>query len=101
MDGADAVLDFVATRETLAASVAALAPGGRLVIMGYFPRGGVLETATWPFAEEIEITGKRSAGRQDVADTIALIRNGRIKPQVGRVFALQEAAQAHEAFEGR
>jgi len=97
--GADAVLDFVATRETLAACLATLAPGGRLVIMGYFPRGGVLETPTWPFTEEIVVTGNRSAGRQDIADAVALIANGRLRPVVDRVYALGDAAEAHRAFE--
>lgn len=97
--GADVVLDFVATRETLRASLTALAPAGRLVIMGYFPRGGVLETPTWVFSEEVEVTGNRSAGRQDVAEALSLIQNGRIKPVVGKVFPLKDAVKAHQAFE--
>lgn len=97
--GVDVVLDFVATPETLTASLAALAPGGRLVIMGYFPRGSVLETPTWVFTEEIEITGNRSAGRQDVADAIALMHSGRIRPVIDRVFPLKDAMHAHRAFE--
>lgn len=97
--GADVVLDFVSTRETLSASLAALAPAGRLVVMGYFPRGGVLETPTWVFSEEREVTGNRSAGRQDVAEAVSLIQNGRIRPVVGQVFPLKDAAKAHTAFE--
>ncbi len=97
--GADVVLDFVAQRDTLPPSINALAPGGRLVIMGYFPKGGVLETPTWVFIEEITVTGNRSAGRQDIADTVALIRQGRIKPVISRVFPLKEAVAAHRAFE--
>ena len=97
--GVDVVLDFVATRETLTAGIRALAPGGRLVIMGYFPRGGVLETPTWVFTEEIEVTGNRSAGRQDVADAIALIERGRIDPIIDGTFPLEQAAAAHAAFE--
>ncbi|MGZ8155781.1 MAG: zinc-binding dehydrogenase [Burkholderiales bacterium] len=99
--GVDVVLDFVATKETLQASLAALAPAGRLVIMGYFPRGSMLETPTWAFSEERTVTGNRSAGRQDVADAVALIRDGRIEPMVSRVFALEDAVRAHEAFEAR
>jgi NADPH:quinone reductase-like Zn-dependent oxidoreductase len=99
--GADVALDFVGTRATLAASIAALAPGGRLVIMGYFPRGGVLETPTWAFTEEIEVTGNRSAGRHDIAQALALIEAGRIEPVIARVFPLREAAAAHRAFEAR
>jgi NADPH:quinone reductase-like Zn-dependent oxidoreductase len=97
--GADAVLDFVATRETLAESLNLLAPAGRLVIMGYFPRGAVLETPTWVFTEERTVTGNRSAGRQDVANAVALIRDGLIRPMVSRVYALEEAFAAHKAFE--
>ena len=97
--GADVVLDFVATRDTLSASLSVLAPAGRLVIMGYFPRGSILETPTWVFTEERTITGNRSAGRQDVADAVSLIHNRRIKPMVSRVFPLKDAALAHKAFE--
>jgi NADPH:quinone reductase-like Zn-dependent oxidoreductase len=97
--GADVVLDFVAQRDTLPASINAVAPAGRLVIMGYFPKGGVLETPTWLFTEEITVTGNRSAGRQDIADTVALIRQGRIKPLISRVFPLQDSVIAHRAFE--
>jgi len=97
--GADALLDFAATRETLQAGIRALAPGGRLVIMGYFPRGGVLETPTWAFTEEIEVTGNRSAGRNDVAQALALIGDGRLCPVVNRVLPLREAAEAHRALE--
>lgn len=97
--GVDAVLDFVATRETLAASLGSLAPGGRLVIMGYFPRGSTLETPTWVFTEEIEVTGNRSAGRRDVAEAITLVANGRIRPVIDRVLPLEEAVAAHRAFE--
>ena len=97
--GADVVLDFVATRETLQASLGVLAPAGRLVIMGYFPRGSVLETPTWVFTEERTVTGNRSAGRQDIADTLALVHSGRVKPIVGRVYPLHDAALAHRAFE--
>jgi NADPH:quinone reductase-like Zn-dependent oxidoreductase len=97
--GVDVVLDFVATKETLLASLTALAPAGRLVIMGYFPRGSVLETPTWLFTEEIEVTGNRSAGREDIAQTIALIQNARIRPVVDKVYALKDAVAAHKAFE--
>ena len=100
-EGVDVVLDFVATRETLSASLSALAPGGRLIIMGYFPRGNILETPTWVFTEELVVTGNRSAGRQDVSEAISLIESGRIKPIVAKVFPLKEAAHAHEAFEAR
>ncbi|MCC6531068.1 MAG: zinc-binding dehydrogenase [Burkholderiales bacterium] len=99
--GAEVVLDFVATQETLQASLAALGPGGRLVIMGYFPRGSVFETPTWAFSEERTVTGNRSAGRRDVEDALALIRDGRIKALVHKSYPLHAAVQAQRAFEAR
>jgi len=99
--GAEVVLDFVATKETLKSGLSALAMGGRLVIMGYFPRGSVLEVPTWMFGGERTVTGNRSAGRKDVEDALALIRNGRIKPLIHKVFPLEDAVLAHKAFEAQ
>jgi NADPH:quinone reductase-like Zn-dependent oxidoreductase len=45
------------------------------------------------------VTGNRSAGRQDVAESISLIQSGRIKPVVSKVFPLKDAVAAHKAFE--
>ncbi|MDB5863853.1 MAG: alcohol dehydrogenase [Betaproteobacteria bacterium] len=97
--GAQAALDFVANTQTLKGSLDALAPAGTLVIMGYFPRGSVLETPTWVFSEERTVTGNRSAGRRDIEDSIALVKAGRIEPLIARVFPLRDAAAAHQGFE--
>ena len=99
--GADAALDFVANKETLKASLDALALGGSLVIMGYFPRGSVFETPTWVFSAERTVTGNRSAGRRDVEDTIGLIATGRIDPVIDQVLPLRDAVAAHKRFDGR
>ena len=64
-----------------------------------FSSGSVLETLTWPFTEEIEVTGNRSAGRLDIAQTIELIEAGRIVPVIGMTYRLEEAVVAHRAFE--
>jgi len=99
--GADVALDFVASKETLKSSIESLAPRGRLVIMGYFPRGSILETPTWVFSEERTVTGNRSAGRRDVATALSMIRDGRIKPLVHKTFSLEDVVLAHRAFEAR
>jgi D-arabinose 1-dehydrogenase-like Zn-dependent alcohol dehydrogenase len=99
--GADVVLDFVANKETLQSSLAALAPAGRLVVMGYFPRGSIFETPTWVFGEERTVTGNRSARKRDVAESLALVRDGRIKALVDKVYPLEDAVLAHRAFEAK
>ncbi|MFQ5894573.1 MAG: zinc-binding dehydrogenase [Nitrospinota bacterium] len=35
-----------------------------------------------------------------MAEAVSLIQNGRIRPIVGKVFPLKEAARAHAALEG-
>src|SRR5690606_9317997 len=99
--GADVVLDFVASKETLQSSLAALAPAGRLVVMGYFPRGSIFETPTWVFGEERTVTGNRSARKRDVAESLVLVRDGRIKALVDKVYRLDDVVLAHKAFEAK
>lgn len=99
--GAQAVLDFVADKQTLRSSIEALGAAGRLVILGYFPRGSTLEVPTWAFSEERTVTGNRSAGKRDVMAALSLIDAGRIKPLVDRVFRLEDAVLAHKAFEAK
>jgi alcohol dehydrogenase len=69
--------------------------------MGYFPRGSTFETPTWVFGEERTVTGNRSARKRDVAESLVLVRDGRIKAMVDKVYPLQDAVLAHKAFEAK
>jgi alcohol dehydrogenase, propanol-preferring len=94
--GVDVVVDFVASPETLSAGLAALAPGGRLAILGVHRDSRFNVDPLWMLSGEREVIGSRYVTRQEIVDSLELVRRGHIRPIVTRTFALEEAEQAHE-----
>ncbi|HEU5321933.1 MAG TPA: zinc-binding dehydrogenase, partial [Methylomirabilota bacterium] len=100
--GVDAVIDFVASRETLEAGVAALARAGRLVIVGSRPRAvfGVDASFTVDPArllyDMLEIHGSRYVTLAEIQQTLELLRQRRLRAVVSRTFPLEGAEEAHE-----
>ena len=100
--GVDAAIDFVASRETLEASVASLARAGRLVIIGSRPPAffGVDAAFTVDpgrmLQEMLEIHGSRYVTLAEIQQTLELLRQRRIRAIVGRTFPLEGAEEAHE-----
>jgi propanol-preferring alcohol dehydrogenase len=99
--GVDAAIDFVASRETLEGSVAALARAGRLVIIGSRPRAvfGVEASFTVDpgrmLSDMLEIHGSRYVTLTEIAQTLDLLRRHRLRAIVSRTFALEDAEAAH------
>jgi D-arabinose 1-dehydrogenase-like Zn-dependent alcohol dehydrogenase len=99
--GVDAAIDFVASRETLEGSLAALARAGRLVIIGSRPRAvfGVEASFTVDpgrmLADMLEIHGSRYVTLTEIAQTLDLLRRHRLRAIVSRTFALEDAEAAH------
>ena len=97
--GVDVVIDFVVSPETLQAGFDALAPSGRLVILGG-RRGAQLPVdASRMLNGELSILGSRYVTRQDIVDSLELVRRGLVRPIVSRTFALEEVEQAHEILD--
>ena len=100
--GVDAAIDFVASRETLEGSVAALARAGRLVIIGSRPPAvfGVDAAFTVDpgrmLQDMLEIHGSRYVTLAEIQQTLELLRQRRIRAIVGRTFPLERAEEAHE-----
>lgn len=100
--GVDAAIDIVASRETLEASVRSLARAGRLVIIGHRPREvfGADPTfsvdPTLMLNRMLEIHGSRYATLAEIAQTLELLRQRRVKAVVTRTFPLEAAEQAHD-----
>jgi propanol-preferring alcohol dehydrogenase len=100
--GVDAAIDFVASRETLEGSVGALARAGRLVIIGSRPKAvfGVDAAFTVDpgrmLYDMLEIHGSRYVTLTEIAQTLDLLRQGRIRAVVTRTFPLEGAEEAHE-----
>ena len=100
--GVDAVIDFVASRETLEAGMQSLARAGRLVIIGSRPKPvfGVDTAFTVDpgrmLYDMLEIHGSRFVTLTEMAQTLELLRQQRIRAVVTRTFPLEAAEDAHE-----
>jgi alcohol dehydrogenase, propanol-preferring len=100
--GVDAAVDFVASRQTLEASVAALARAGRLVIIGSRPRPVFGEDASFTvdpgrmLSDMLEIHGSRYVTLTEIQQTLELLRQRRLRAVVSRTFPLEGAEAAHE-----
>ncbi|MGZ8263772.1 MAG: alcohol dehydrogenase catalytic domain-containing protein [Burkholderiales bacterium] len=100
--GVDAAIDMVANSETLKASLASLAPGGRMVIIGSRPKavfGSEPEFVVNPqkdLRQAQEIHGSRYVNNEEILRTLLLVKHKRIEVVVSATFALEEAEQVHE-----
>ena len=95
--GADVVVDFVGTNDTLNQGVSMLAKSGRLAIVGLSPKSDAVISA--PASTLLyngqSIFGSRSYSRQEVAECLALVASGACRPVVNHVYPLEKANDAH------
>ncbi len=100
--GAESVLDFVASSQTLQAGFESLARAGKLVILGYRPSSVFKVDPTFRvdplvvLSRGLEIHGSRYISMAELVDAVRLVQQGRIKPVVTRTFPLEEAETAHQ-----
>ncbi len=101
--GADAYIDYVATRQTLEAGLACIGRGGKLVIVGYRPpvayRGESSNFMVDPGSilnNGQEIHGSRYCSMAELRQSVELVRQGKIKPIVTQVFPLEEVETAFQ-----
>ena len=100
--GVDAAIDCGASSETLEAGLRSLARAGRLVIIGSRPREvfGAEPTfrvdAQWMLNRMLEIHGSRYVSLAELAQTLELVRQKRIRAVVTRTFPLEGAEEAHQ-----
>ncbi len=91
--GVDCVLDIVGTRATMQAGIAALRPGGRLVLVGYTPDD--LQVPGKEMAQkELTLLGTRAGTRQDLQQVARLLAQGSLQSIVSRTFPMAEANAA-------
>jgi D-arabinose 1-dehydrogenase-like Zn-dependent alcohol dehydrogenase len=103
--GVDAVLDFVASSQTLEASFASLSTAGRLVILGFRPSSVFGTEPTFRvdplvvLAKGLEIHGSRYVSMAELIDGVKLVKLGKIKPIVTQTFPLEDAERVHQLFQ--
>ena len=91
--GVDCVIDIVGTGATMAAAIEAVAPGGRIVVVGYTPDS--FNLAGKRLAQnELEVIGSRAGSRKDLAAALALSASGRVRSIVTDRAPLGEVNEA-------
>ncbi len=107
--GVDVIVDFIGG-DYLARNLRSLAPGGRLVQVGLL---GGQDSTSIPLAlllhNHLRLIGtvmksrtaeeKRAMVRRFAEGALPMFADGRLKPVVGRVFPLSQAAEAHRSME--
>ena len=98
--GVDTAVDMVCTKETIEGSIRSLGRGGRLVLVGV-PRdlSSLNFNPMQLIIDEIILTGCRCANKQEIRESLELVRRGVVKPTVLQTFRLEEANKAHELID--
>lgn len=100
----DTCIDFVGTPATTSTGIAALGRGGTFVIVGTLPslrsdKSAVVSVAPmYLINKEITVMGTRYATRAEIASSLQLVRDGKVKPIIGASFPLSQAEDALEAI---
>lgn len=91
--GVDCALDIVGAAASLTAGIAALKPGGRLVLVGYTPDEYTLSAKQ--FAQnEFELIGSRGGSFRDLQAVVDCVASGRIKSIVTGRRPFEEVNEA-------
>jgi propanol-preferring alcohol dehydrogenase len=92
--GADVVVDFVSSEQSLTAGFAYLGIAGRLVTLG--GSGQTFPVSSHALLQkETVVMGSRYVTKQEVLDTLALAARGEVWPLVTEVYPLADADKAH------
>ncbi len=90
--GVDTAVDMVCTRETIEGCIKALARGGTFVAVGVPSDISSLNfNPIRLLTDEIVLTGCRCATKQEIRESLELVRRGLVKPAVLQTFRLEEA----------
>jgi NADPH:quinone reductase-like Zn-dependent oxidoreductase len=96
--GVDLIVDNVG-KTTLAASMQALARGGRIVIVGN-TSGPLAEIdIRFIFGKQISLIGSTMGTHQDFKEVVALLWAGKLKPVIDRRMPLSDGQKAYELMQ--
>lgn len=96
--GVDAVLGYIDEAD-LDKSLRSLKVGGRVILNGA-PNGAHAKVnLRYLFSKQLSLIGSRHGGKDSLLKAMKFVAQGKIKPVLGQVMSLKEAAQAHEKME--
>jgi propanol-preferring alcohol dehydrogenase len=93
-DAVAGVVDTVATGETLEEGFDALGRAGTLVALGHVPGSVLRVDPERLLMDELVVAGTRYATRAEIAQTMELVRLGRVEPIVGATLPLEQLNEA-------
>ena len=96
--GVDVVFEHIGTA-TWDASVASLAPAGRLVTCGATTGYDAKVDLRFLFSRELSLLGSYMGTKSELRTVLKLVASGRLAPVVDRIFPLAEAVTAHAYLE--
>ena len=96
---ASVVVDLVGSDASLSWALAALGPGGRLVVLTTFRDRSFSADPRRLVFQEAAIIGSRYASKREVATAAELVASGTVRPIIGRVVAAPAAGEIHEQLE--
>jgi D-arabinose 1-dehydrogenase-like Zn-dependent alcohol dehydrogenase len=98
----DVCVDFVGTSATLDAGIAALGRAGTFVVVGVPPnmRSNISANPLHLISNEIVVTAVRYANRAEIAQSLELVRAGKVRTIVGASYPLEATEDALEAIRG-
>lgn len=96
--GVDAAIEIVGSA-TFNSSLRSLKPNGRLVLVGNVLGERVEVNPGLIILKALRVLGSDSCSRAELMEAIRLVESGRLKVNVSKSFALQEAAQAQTWIE--
>jgi alcohol dehydrogenase len=98
--GVDFVVNYTGG-ETWNASLKTLRKGGRLVTCGATAGFDAHTDIRYVWVRELRILGSDGYTQEDIATSLRLVAEGRLKPVVDRVLPIQQAAEGHRLLEER
>ncbi len=99
-EGADVVLELVGPA-TFESSLQSLARAGRMVIVGSHSGAVLTASPQAMIANEWEILGSRNVTKRELAEVVALVAAGRIRPIVTGRYPLEHVEELHRRLRNR
>lgn len=99
-EGAEVVLELVGTA-TFESSFKSLGRGGRMVIVGSHTGAALSASPQAMIANEWEILGSRNVTKRELAEVVALVAAGRVRPVVTGRYSLSDVESLHARLRRR
>jgi NADPH:quinone reductase-like Zn-dependent oxidoreductase len=86
---------------TFGQTLKALAPGGRLVVVGNLKTASVDLNPGLVIVKELEILGAYATTQAELDEALRLVASGALRPWVSEILPLADAPHAHDRLERR